>query len=326
MEPPSVLHVLKVWGCTAYALVHVGREKFDSKVTRLVHLGYDVARSAYVLCALPHFNLSYSAHVTFNEEEFPMRDVYRADPNPSSLFEATAGFLGQERVGGDWGRVIETRGGSAEMQPAPTGEPGVLGRPTMVGRPVVSSWTASSGIPNVLSVPTPADEPGGSRNTTFQGSQDALSQTTRRIGVDDALPTLLGSGRRGRLVPRVTPDEEHQLSSVGGGAQAHGGAVRRSTRGWKPSAGCLEGIAHVTRELAHLEEVLASTEIGEDRDGCGVSRESSRETTLEHTHWLRECSFAAQGVDLCPRVMARPCYYLTHRKCGRRKSASSTHI
>ena len=71
MEPPSVLHVLKVWGCTAYALIHTGRGKFDSKVERLIHLGYDVARSAYILCSLPHFNISYSAHVTFNEDDFP---------------------------------------------------------------------------------------------------------------------------------------------------------------------------------------------------------------------------------------------------------------
>ena len=90
MQPPSVFHVLKVWGCTAYALVHTGREKFDSKVVRLVHLGYDVARSAYVLCALPHFNISYSAHVTFNEDEFPLRDTYQPDPMPASLFEEGA--------------------------------------------------------------------------------------------------------------------------------------------------------------------------------------------------------------------------------------------
>jgi hypothetical protein len=57
LEPPSVLHVLKVWGCAAYALIHGERSKFDSKVVRLVHLGYDVARSAFVLCALPHFKI-----------------------------------------------------------------------------------------------------------------------------------------------------------------------------------------------------------------------------------------------------------------------------
>ena len=73
LEPPSILHKLKVWGCAAYALVMGNMSKFDSKVTRQVHLGYDVARSAYILCSLPHFKISYSAHVTFNEDDFPMR-------------------------------------------------------------------------------------------------------------------------------------------------------------------------------------------------------------------------------------------------------------
>ena len=51
LSPPPVLHVLKVWGCAAYALELGQRSKFDSKVTKMVHLGYDVARCAYFLCA-----------------------------------------------------------------------------------------------------------------------------------------------------------------------------------------------------------------------------------------------------------------------------------
>ena len=70
LSPPTVLHVIKVWGCAAYALEHGQRSKFDSKVTKVVHVGYDVARCAYILCSLPHYKVSYSAHVTFNEADF----------------------------------------------------------------------------------------------------------------------------------------------------------------------------------------------------------------------------------------------------------------
>ena len=76
--------------------------------------------------------------------------------------------------------------------------------------------------------------------------------------------------------------------------------MRRSARGWRPSAGCLEGIAHVTRELVSVEDELARGMIGE-RPEMAEGRELSGGTTLEHTFWLRECSFASQGLELCPR-------------------------
>ena len=86
LTPPSVLHVPKVWGCAAYALELGQRAKFDSKVTKMVHIGYDIARCAYILCLLPHFKITYSAHVTFNEADFPFRDLCKADPRPFNLF------------------------------------------------------------------------------------------------------------------------------------------------------------------------------------------------------------------------------------------------
>ena len=46
IKPPSVLHVLKVWGCAAYSLELGQRGKFDAKVQKMVHLGYDVATHA----------------------------------------------------------------------------------------------------------------------------------------------------------------------------------------------------------------------------------------------------------------------------------------
>ena len=77
--------------------------------------------------------------------------------------------------------------------------------------------------------------------------------------------------------------------------------MRRSARGWKPSSGCLENIAHVSRELENEENELTRNGIGVhsgSAHGVGVVGE---ETTLEQTPWLRECSFAAQGVELSPR-------------------------
>ena len=77
--------------------------------------------------------------------------------------------------------------------------------------------------------------------------------------------------------------------------------MRRSARGWRPSTECLTNIAHVTNELASVEKELAETTSGDHPGEVEGGRESSGETTLEHTFWLRECSFAAQGMDLCPR-------------------------
>jgi hypothetical protein len=74
IKPPSILHVIKVWGCAAYSLELGQRGKFDTKVQKMVHLGYDVARCAYVLCSLPHYKVTFSAHVTFNEADFPFKD------------------------------------------------------------------------------------------------------------------------------------------------------------------------------------------------------------------------------------------------------------
>ena len=306
MAPPSVLHVLKVWGCTAYALVHTGREKFDSKAVRLIHLGYDVARSAYILCSLPHFKISYSAHVTFNEDDFPLRAAYQPDPLPSSLFEESHSRVNQEGVGGDWGRVVDIPRGPDEGREAP--------RPTMAGRPVVSSWTAQAEARNVLSGTAQADEPHAGSETTFQRGQDAGRSATRdirvgeRSGAGGATATASRtSGPSGRAIPPGAPDggglgvNTNRSPSIGGGVRALEGTVRRSGRGWKPSAGCLESIAHVTRELASVEGDLAESFIGEHPEWTKEGQEFTQGAAMEHTFWLRECSYASQGVELCPR-------------------------
>ena len=103
-QAPSVLHMLKVWGCAAYALDMGQRGKFESKVSKTVHLGYDVARSAYILCSLPHFKIAYSAHVTFNEQDFPLKDHYKPDPQPYTLCEERASVPLRHSASGEaWG-------------------------------------------------------------------------------------------------------------------------------------------------------------------------------------------------------------------------------
>jgi hypothetical protein len=62
--------------------------------------------------------------VTFNEDEFPLRDVYQPNSTPSSLLEPPAGILAQAGVGGDWGRAIGT---------VPASESGALKRPVFAG-------------------------------------------------------------------------------------------------------------------------------------------------------------------------------------------------
>ena len=305
MEPPSVLHVLKVWGCTAYALIHTGRGKFDSKVERLIHLGYDVARSAYILCSLPHFNISYSAHVTFNEDDFPLRQACQPDPVPSSLFEEGMGRVNQEVVGGDWGRAREAPNGPGKVRIMAPESAGGASRPTQAGGPVVSSWTALPEARNVMSDTAPADEPRVRSKTTFQGDQDVLSGATQggRAEAGGATATASRTSRPGgRAVPPGAPEGDgldlgaNRSPSIGGGVQALAGKMRRSTRGWKPSTGCLENIAHATRELLVAEEELTKSVV--EAEG---QREMGTETNLDQTFWLRECSFAAQGIELCPR-------------------------
>ena len=60
IKPPYVLHVLKVWGCAAYSLELGQRGKFDAKVQKMVHLGYDVASMSFALCLTLkcHFQLT----------------------------------------------------------------------------------------------------------------------------------------------------------------------------------------------------------------------------------------------------------------------------
>ena len=105
-----------------------------------------------------HFTISYSAHVTFNEEEFPLRDAYQPDPTPASLFEPGTTGMRQGSVGGDWGRVLETPGVPGESGTTVAGVASALVRPTVDERPAVSSWTASAGARNISSKTTSTDE------------------------------------------------------------------------------------------------------------------------------------------------------------------------
>ena len=100
-QAPSVLHVLKVWGCAAYAL-DLGQEgQVCAKVTKAIHGGYDVAGSAYILCTPPHYKVSYSAHVTFNEQDFPLRGQYKPDSQPFELCEERASVPIQYAASGE---------------------------------------------------------------------------------------------------------------------------------------------------------------------------------------------------------------------------------
>ena len=77
------------------------RGKFDTKVQKMVHLSYDVA---YVLCSLPHYKVTFSAHVTFNEADFPFKDHLRVDPSPFSLVEEQSGKEIRHTASGEaWG-------------------------------------------------------------------------------------------------------------------------------------------------------------------------------------------------------------------------------
>ena len=89
--------------------------------------------------------------------------------------------------------------------------------------------------------------------------------------------------------------------TTGGGVQAQEGAVRRSGRGWKPSVGCLENIAQAAWELESIEGEFQKEESGELQGEEKGNRGLEDQATCEYTFWSRECSFAAEGIELCPR-------------------------
>ena len=111
----------------------------------------------------------------------------------------------------------------------------------------------------------------------------------------------------GQAAPRRFPDGGglgqggNRPPTTEGGVQAQEGAVKRSGRGWKPSVGCLENIAQATWELGNIEGEFQKEERGELPEGVEGSRGLEDQATFEHTFWSRECSFAAQGIELCPR-------------------------
>ena len=248
----------------------------------MVHLGYDVARCAYVLCSLPHFKISFSAHVTFNEADFPFRDQTRVDPAPFSLVEEHAGKeIRHVACGEAWGsypslerekpsisaglRLADVHGtlgfGSRPARVCSQGPsdgttlPGPLGRGGLVSLQASSCGEAPGKRPRVgTSLPGPFAWDGALSSAAPVGVRAAVAGSEASSSFSGSLP---GSGlARGPPV-------------VSGGARAAqcdeaDAGVRRSQRSWKPSQNCLEGIAHASRDVTLAEEEMDQTTASDD--------------------------------------------------------------
>ena len=338
-KPPSVLHVLKVWGCAAYALELGQRGKFDAKVQKMVHLGYDVARSAYVLCSLPHFKILFSAHVTFNEADFPCRDQTRADSAPYSLLEEQAGKEIRHIASGEaWGsyererpshpvgkRLADAHGtlrlGDNPRRVCGQGPSGSTTLPGPLGQGGLVSLQASSGGEE----PGKRFREGAGRPDPFgwDGSVSSAPPFGARTAAGSVASSSISGPLPGMGLTRGPP-------VVSGGAQAVERddvvdvGVRRSQRSWKPSQGCLEGIAHVSREVTQAELELdvaeqkgegpstapslhASEELctggGTDADIQGSSNGYAQAGT-DHAFWFWDSVFSAAESDFCPKKHA----------------------
>jgi hypothetical protein len=95
----SAFKKCRVWGCAAYPhTAHGARgprldkleprvKHEDGKLVKHIFVGIDEDHQAYRLMERPYFKLSRSAHVTFNEEDFPCRS-----DGPSSIRQLIAPF------------------------------------------------------------------------------------------------------------------------------------------------------------------------------------------------------------------------------------------
>ena len=287
LEPPSILHKLKVWGCAAYALVMGNRSKFDSKV-------YDVARSAYILCSLPHFKISYSAHVTFNEDDFPMRGQFKPDPEPFRLLEETPGPLLKHHTSGE----VWTYGSSGErVVSADVGghvPPGTLDP----GAGLVRVHGHSGVGENSQPLERGRESRPGLAPLERGGSG-------RRPWVGDPTNTPLERGESGGAPPLVQGGVLTSLEGDGGGT-----GTRRSARGWQPSVGCLENIAHMCNDLAGLESELRDVQCMDDGSErrldtqfgkAGGTQDCNHRGTEDHVLWFWECLYTTSDTDVCPK-------------------------
>ena len=80
------LQWIKTWGCSAYALlVHPTAAKIDklaSKTITRIFVGVDPRRQSYRLYERTTRKITYSAHVTFNEDSLPFKDA-KTQPAPT---------------------------------------------------------------------------------------------------------------------------------------------------------------------------------------------------------------------------------------------------
>ena len=317
IKPPSILHVLKVWGCAAYSLELGQRGKFDTKVQKMVHLGYDVARCAYVLCSLPHYKVTFSAHVTFNEADFPFKDHLRVDPSPFSLVEEQSGKEIRHTASGEaWGSYPslerERSGNPIGLRRADahgTLRPGLS--PVRVCGQGPSDSLASPQTSSNGEAPGKRLRNGSGWSASFAGDVPESGAVPSRVRTAVAssesssdLPGPLSGMGLARGPPGVSggaPAAQHDGMAVAG--------MRRSQRSWKPSQSCLEGIAFVSREVTLAEEEMdraSAVEEGVDFQP-GMPRclpLTHKKGTTEHVFWFWESVFSVAESDFCPKKHA----------------------
>ena len=69
------------WGCTGYKHVAFdNHDKLQPKAIAHVFIGIDEERKCYRLARLTDYKLTFSAHVTFNEGQFPCKGNQRSAP------------------------------------------------------------------------------------------------------------------------------------------------------------------------------------------------------------------------------------------------------
>jgi hypothetical protein len=265
----AVQHMPWTWGRGA-SLMQRLRKRYTQ---------YDVARSAYILCTPPHYKVSYSAHVTFNEQDFPLRGQYKPDSQPFELCEERASVPIQYAASGEvWGGQDHSRrndrgvlgtlghrldpGGVTSLQR----NEGPLPRPEDEGGPVPRTQF-SDDLPLAglqRNEPLPVVEGGPVRRPQFSNVQvqDHPGPTaTARNSARDPLSS------RDLVLPEegVSRYPRVEVNEWGAGASSNPNAgiprsgertLRRSSRTWKPSGACLENIAHATRELGQAEREI----------------------------------------------------------------------
>ena len=83
---PRAHYPLRVWGCTGYKHVAFdNHDKLQPKAIAHVFIGIDEERKCYRLARLTDYKLTFSAHVTFNEGQFPCKGNQRSAPQTLTL-------------------------------------------------------------------------------------------------------------------------------------------------------------------------------------------------------------------------------------------------